>query len=210
MTKKRKAPGSTEPRLADFGREHYVSSKGLAAVLQKVSQDGLPGALSSTSVRRDIAKVASEVTPFGPIVYTKEVEEVTLGLQNPLAFMWSAARKSVGFRRFLTSCAKEGRLQLILYSDGITPGNEMRRIARKYEALYWSFKNFGQAVLSTDIAWFTALCVRSEMAHKITGQMSHVYKIVLQSLFGTSTGDRDLRSGVTLERNGKINGRGII
>ena len=70
------APGSSKtagPNLASFGRDAFVSARGLAAVLKKVRDEGLPEKSSRQAITRAKEQLASTDTPFGPLIFNVTV-----------------------------------------------------------------------------------------------------------------------------------------
>ena len=65
--------------------------------------------------------------------------------------------------------------RLILYSDGITPGDGFKvNNDRKADVIYFSIMEFGAAVLCHEDAWFMVIAKRSNQASKIGGGLSAI------------------------------------
>lgn len=96
---------------------------------------------------------------------------VYISIANPFAFLWKAVTDCDNFAKFFHSrmIAKpptpEAPWQIILYSDEVTPGNPLAtNNMRKFQAIYWSFLEFGVNALSREESWF---CVMTEYSHKV-------------------------------------------
>ena len=94
---------------------------------------------------------------------------------------------------------KGQRLKLVVYADEIVPGRELLSYNdKKVWAVYWSFLDFGPAVLANEDAWFTGLIVRScTIKNKIAGGMAQVFKVYMNMFFNLADGC-DFRKGVGL------------
>ena len=51
-------------------------------------------------------------------------------------------------------------LQVVLYSDEITPGQQIIANDRKRDSIYWSLANFGAELLCFEIMWFIVAAMR--------------------------------------------------
>ena len=81
----------------------------------------------------------------------------------------------------------------------MTPGEELIAYNdKKVWAVYWSFLDFGPAVLANEDAWFTGLIVRSStVKNKIAGGMGQLLKVYMNMFFNLEDGC-DFRKGVGL------------
>ena len=78
----------------------------------------------------------------------------------------------------------EAPWNLILYSDEVTPGNPLSPANhRKYQAIYWSFLEFGPPALSREEGWFTLLCEYSKTVNRAHAGLSQVFGEVLKLFF---------------------------
>ena len=94
---------------------------------------------------------------------------------------------------------KGQRLKLVVYFAEVTPGRELLPYNDKeIWAFYWSFLDFGPAVLANEDAWFTGLVVRScTIKNKVAGGMAQVFKVYMNMFFNLADGC-DFRKGVGL------------
>jgi hypothetical protein len=100
-----------------------------------------------------------------------------------------AARKP-GFARFLLerlrakSPGRDSPWRLIVYSDEVSPGNQLSHDnRRKLQCIYWSFFEFGPDALQHENAWFVLTAVRSQAIKALDGGMSHLVGALLQDVF---------------------------
>ena len=75
-------------------------------------------------------------------------------------------------------------LRVIIYSDEVTPGQQILGNDRKCQNIYWTLKNFGNHRLASEDLWFTVASLRTSECRKLEGGMSQVYKQVLKLFFG--------------------------
>ena len=80
---------------------------------------------------------------------------ISIALANPFAMLYAALDKSANMRALFQDrlavhpCSLERPWSIILYSDGVTPGNVLASTNnRKLECIYWSFAELGFVALS--------------------------------------------------------------
>ena len=192
-------------RLEDLKRSvPHVSGRALTAILHRVRAAGLPELTSRKNQQDARDTLAYKETPFGPMQRTADLvgadgRLIRLHVTNPHAILHQTAVQGGSFSTFLQHRLVErppSQLvpwHLILYSDGITPGDAFRTgNERKLEAVYFSLLELGMAALSQEDAWFTLVGKRSVEVAKVGGLMSQVIGTCLKQFF---TGPHDLRSG---------------
>lgn len=88
-------------------------------------------------------------------------------------------------------------LSLCLYSDEISPGNNLKRDKRRrVQAIYWSIKELGCARLCMESSWFIFTIVRSEtIAKRVAGGMSQLARECVRAFYAEGC---DFRLGVQL------------
>ena len=190
-------------RLSDFGRVSHVTARGLAAVLRQIQEEGLPDAVSRSSVARHRREDVQRQTDFGDLlqevpVVLKSGGEGTVWVQHPLAMLATVASE---FPEIAALMASMAMLEIVLYSDEITPGQQIKGNDRKCQTIYWSLINFGPELLCFESMWFTAAALRASQCKRIQGGMSQVYKLILRLFFG-GRGRHDLRNGIMLHLHG--------
>lgn len=80
----------------------------------------------------------------------------------------------------------EHKLDLVLYLDGITPGNVLRPDnRRKIWAFYCTFLNFGPQHLCREEVWLPLAVLRNSVEHDVIGRVScaarHLVNMLVQS-----------------------------
>jgi hypothetical protein len=95
-------------------------------------------------------------------------------------------------------CGFDTPWDLLLYSDEVVPGNQLSfNNLRKVWVLYFSFKQFGPAILSMEDAWFCVLAVRSHTVKQYSGGIAQVFGAIIRCMF---TGAHSLQhSGILLD-----------
>ena len=82
----------------------------------------------------------------------------------------------------------DGPLHLILYLDGVTPGNVLRPDnRRKIWSFYASFREFGWQRLCYEECWLPLAVLRSNMEHDITGRVSNAMRLLMGNLAPLAT-----------------------
>ena len=108
-------------RLSDFGRVSHVTARVLAAVLRQIQEEGLPDAVSRSSVARHRRQDVQRQTDFGDLlqevpVLLKSGREGTVWVQHPLAMLATVASE---FPEIAALLADTSTLDIVLYSDEI-------------------------------------------------------------------------------------------
>ena len=75
---------------------------------------------------------------------------VELCIQNPMAWLWVAVRESIVLREHVKRLARADVVDIVIYNDGVTPGNVLGHITRKFEAIYWSLLGLPPDLLAQD------------------------------------------------------------
>ena len=150
-------------RLSYFGRVFHVTPRGLAAVLRQVQEEGLPDAVSRSSVARHRRQDVQRQTDFGDLlqevlVSLKSERESTVWVQHPLAMLATVASE---FPEIAALMADTSTLDIVLYSDEITPGQQIHGNHSKCQTIYWSLINFGLELRCFESMWFTVAALRA-------------------------------------------------
>ena len=107
-----------------------------------------------------------KATHHGAIIQTIELvaKDGTLKpmhVANPFAVLYTAVSECTPFATFMYQrlkefpCSPERPWNVVMYSDEVTPGNPLATLnERKFQAVYWSFLEFGPSALSREEAWF--------------------------------------------------------
>ena len=85
--------------------------------------------------------------------------------------------------------------RLVLYSDEITPGNQLKQSNdRKVQAVYWTFAEIGRQGLGCEVMWFTLTSIRSKEVTRLGG-MSVLWRFLIDTFFSTHS----MREGLLLD-----------
>jgi hypothetical protein len=148
-------------RLNNFRRHiPHASASALSAMLEEVRATGLPDLMNRNHMREARDLETHLQTPYGTIHQHVRLpgvaprSSVYLEVQRPFAMLYAAAIADGGFSRFLLSRLRKTPpthvkpWRLILYSDGVTPGDGFKvHNMRKSEMVYYSFLELGACVL---------------------------------------------------------------
>ena len=200
-------------RLERFRRSvPHTSASALAAVLAEAKL-GLPELSRRQDLREARDFQLKSQTNYGPILRTLDMEgvdgsRVDLTIADPFALLYTAAHQCEGFSKLLWRrlrhhpCTHDHPWHVVIYSDEVVPGNQMSfHNQRKSWVLYWSFKEFGMAVLSSEDAWFCIAAERSDSVKMCGGGIAQVFGAVLKHMFA-SGGHTLQHSGILLDMCG--------
>jgi hypothetical protein len=185
-------------RLENFRRRlPHVSASALSAILTECTSDK-PDVFDRRAIREARDTTVSEDTPYGPILMTVPIEctdgtREDIYVANPFAMLYVAAKHCKGFAWLMhkTHASQPSTYDhpwsFALYSDEVVPGNQLSfNNKRKMWVLYYSFLQFGAAILSMEDAWFGVVAERSDRVKHYKGGIAQVFSAVLRLLF---TGD---------------------
>ena len=151
-------------RLVDIGRRKFVSTAGLADVLKDLRDNGMPTAISRSSIKRARDSEFDDcVTPYGPILKSQVIgtddsgEPCTFWMADSRSTMYYLISESPKLGDFIREKLREHPCsiikpwRIIIYNDEIAPGDQMlHHNRRKTQAFYYSFLEFGAIALSSD------------------------------------------------------------
>ena len=192
----------------------HVSASALSAIL-KSCQDA-PAMWERKDIRAARDATVNEVTPYGPVLSTNSIElsaidggaPIPVPIANPFAFLYVAFRDCVAFRQLVMDTARkhppsvDNPWHIVLYSDEVTPGNNLSYDnRRKNWVLYYSFLEFGSAILSRDEAWICVCSKRSSEVTRAVGGIAQVFRRIMRLFFNTEGHSFDL-SGISLVSDG--------
>jgi len=183
----------------------FMSQAALAAVCRYSREHGLPEITSARDVRGERNDMCLTMTPYGTIHRTLELKmdggDFTVEIQDPWAMLHHCLGASGWLSKLFLSRVQvyppspSNLWHLLLYSDEITPGNQIaHRHQRKTQSIYWSFLEFGP-YLGDERLWFTAALIRSSTVNQLPGAMSKL-KGELVKVFFPSTGPNMETSGI--------------
>ena len=196
--------GNKRIKLAHLGRDSYISSSALSKLLHELSTQELPDAYSTFTIGAAIKQVVYQETSFGPLVQDFEIpvpgqEPVRVYIQHPLGFLEVASKTSAEFKDLLsrTLDASRDRLNLVLYSDEVTPGNQLSTANfRRTQAMYWTLKDFPNNALCCEYCWFTICALRQSEVDRLPGGLSQLWRYVVKQFMGAPL-SHDLRNGIS-------------
>ncbi len=204
--------GTRQSTLVRFSRGSYASHRAIERLLRQVREEGIPDASSRASQWRARAAIAGQVGPFGPLVQDLVLphSDITYAVQHPMAMLHFCCgdEKYVGFVCLMRYALRnhppaDGPWHLVMYADEIGH-NPLGHDNRKCECIYWSFLEFGPAALQTEDAWFIVCVIRTKQIEKLSGFMSHMFKLLLKRyFFNSQNGHHFKNSGVRIVIEGK-------
>ena len=134
-------------------------------------------------------------TSFGPMLQTIKTvttdgSSLDLFVAHPWAVLDTCISKSKRLRKLideqlaLKPCTPDKPWNIILYSDEVTPGNtHSPQNDRKFQAVYWSFLEFGPWALSHEEYWFPLMTEYSSVVKGCSGGLSQVFASLLKLFF---------------------------
>ena len=168
----------------------FASVSACSAWINEIKRD--PSLLEGPSSRNHFKEarddlVLKHMSSFGPMLQTIKMTKadessMDLFVAHPWAVLDIAISKSERLRELMLKslarapCTADTPWHLILYSDEVTPGNVHAPLnKRKFQAVYWSFLEFGPAALSHEEFWFTIMTEFSFNVRACSGGMSQVF-----------------------------------
>lgn len=105
---------------------------------------------------------------------------------NPFALLFTLCNISQQFFHMLRNVAIGIKpLRIIIYLDGINPGNPLAPDPQKLlQAIYWTFAELPHWFLTRKDAWFCFSLVREIWAEELQGQISELARLILLVFFG--------------------------
>lgn len=191
-----------------------IGGRAAEKVLNFVKKHGLPDATGRKSSRRHRHDYISEATVYGPILKTLQVElddgsTLNTVAVSPFALLVRTVRECAPFRQLMREtleahpCTIGAPWGIIIYFDEVTPTDprNTKPDKRKLQCFYWTFREFGIALLSREECWFVATCTRSIVVHELEVGMCQLVKEVLSQLFFNRRAQHFALSGCTFELN---------
>ncbi len=106
---------------------------------------------------------------------------------NPFALLFVICNVSSQFFSMLkgvTGAAGTKALRIVLYLDGINPGNPLAPDPQRLlQAVYWTFLELPNWFLRRKDAWFCFSLVRELWAEQLPGKLSELAKLILRIFF---------------------------
>jgi len=160
--------------------------------------------LSRADLRGELHKHDSTTTPYGPLFKTMSLQTTSGGFLDvlflcPFAVLWLMGSKYVTFAGFV-GCWLVGKMcRLVLYCDGITPGNPLRPDhGRSLEAFYWTFMEWPNFFRNRGThGWFSFTFIEARLVEQVKGGLAAIAKAVLKQFYSPVSDHFDLsRTGV--------------
>ena len=150
-------------------------------------------------LQQALAEAAQTETPYGCLGSTFEIGGLTVPFVNPIALLWVLCHGTVHYMRFLSDCLRGSRGRIILYTDEVIPGNNLRPDhARGYSAFYWTIMEYPDWFRSRHCGWHDLFQVRTADVKEIVGGLSALTTHAMQ-LFWDPEGWDLQRLGLPLE-----------
>ena len=186
-------------KLNDFRRRlPHCSASALASVLADIQENGLPDGDISRVAMKDARNLQNNAhTRYGPILQSitlidKDNAEAVLYIAHPMALLVTIVSDCEKFASFFHRklrahpCSHDNPWNLVLYTDEVTPGNPLATMnKRKFQAIYWTFLEFGNAALSREEFWFILATEYSIRIKNLAAGMSQVIGELVKVFFPT-------------------------
>ena len=151
------------------------------------------------------------MTPHGPLTHPLVLPleaphgDTAITVCNPMAMLYEACLRCDGFAHVFRTAheanpsSPDGPWHIILYNDEIghnpfASGED----ERKCHGVYWTLLELGEAAIHSENAWFVVAAVRSSLVKHLSGNISHLDKLLLKRLFFDSEGGDEFRTGIEL------------
>ena len=198
-------------KLNHFRRKlPHISANALAAVVQAIKDEGPPElGHDRCNMRKARDEQCKSHGPFGPIlqhckVISKTGVEMNIPIAHPFALLHASMLASPSLQTLFGKklvehqCSPEHPWNLIIYSDEVTPGNVLStHNKRKFQAVYFSLLELGQAALSHEECWWCIMVEMSLVVNTVAATMSQVFGALIKKFFDKSGWDLST-SGVLL------------
>ena len=123
-------------------------------------------------------------------VIDKHGVPMNIPVANPFALLWKAVSYCVAFVVFLEKrplevpSSMERPWRLILYTDGVTPGDPLTPMNdREFQACYWSFVEMGANALSREESWFTVMTEFETVVSDVSAGLSQLFGGIIKLFF---------------------------
>ena len=162
--------------VQSVGKQTKASTMKMLSALQK--RGALDSNVCERQLRSDIQaaveSVGKTMTPYGPIIQQVKLDAPRLQhweICHPFAFLWYMTQHSAAFRKVMRHSTADGRkLRLVLYMDGLVPGNPFRQDkGRSIMCIYWCFVDWPAFMLNRTFAWPCLSILRESIMHSIPG-----------------------------------------
>jgi hypothetical protein len=177
--------------MQHLGRRRFVSQNALVELLREIRDSELPAHISRPTLKRARDKETAVTTRFGPTLSAFKIGGAEIHYLHPASFLQHCVDECQPFADFfkhvldsLPLSSPTSPLQLVVYSDEVSPGNQLKHDnRRKLQTIYWSIKEFGPAALSAEHFWFVLTTVRSHIVDGVEGGMGALMARCLQLFF---------------------------
>ena len=189
----------------------HISASSFVAVLKELQDDAFDESITRALVQQARDVTMNDDTPYGKILITLQLDCIDgssydMPIADPFAMLYSLIKNCHGFARLVARTLDrhpnsfDKPWRMVLYSDEVVPGNQMSfHNLRKVWVLYYSFMEFGMAILSMEDAWICIGNPKSDSVKKVQGGMAQVFGALLKHMFSSSTGHNMMHGGLFVE-----------
>jgi hypothetical protein len=172
--------------------KHAVANgQALRPLILTLSRQGDGSEPVSRSLKRgyELMKESSEIEGlYGKMTIELTVKAAKIEIVNPFLLLEHAAAKCRPFFLFIRRCvskARNGILNIVLYHDGVTPGNVHRADAgRQFVSFLWSMLEIPDHHRGRDrLRWFLAAYVEKKKMDEHNITVGHVFMALLRYYF---------------------------
>ena len=143
------------------------------------------------AIRDAVVSSAQTPTPYGPIVKEFVIGSRTLSAVCPMAALWLRCKTSSSFSKILLHTLQLSDfkpLHVVVYMDEYQPGNPLRiDSSRSTQAVYWTFVEFPDWLLTRVDGWFVFCATRSTLVSELPGSVSEFAAGILKQMFTSPT-----------------------
>ena len=147
-----------------------------------------------TCLKRKLTEMSTEHgnadTPYGKVIQSVKLDAPGLAYWeyvNPFAFLYYLSSLSHSFGAMMRSISGARPLNIVIYADGLVPGNPFRpEASRKLQCIYWCIAEWPQHVLHRSFAWPVFSIIKESIVHSIAGGLGRLMRTVLRIFFAVS------------------------
>eukprot|EP00933_Yihiella_yeosuensis_P004919 TRINITY_DN109326_c0_g1_i1.p1 TRINITY_DN109326_c0_g1~~TRINITY_DN109326_c0_g1_i1.p1 ORF type:complete len:703 (-),score=112.07 TRINITY_DN109326_c0_g1_i1:23-2131(-) len=175
-------------------RVAHVSAKAMSELLKEVEEHGLPELSGRKNIMEAAKTELAQHNSYGPLLKHVPAKLKSGGatkvlIVNPLSLLQAAFGQGGSYTELLMGVLhRQGDpftpLQLVCYSDEVTPGNALAASnARKEWIFYFSFLNYGALALSKEESWLPGFIARTDTVANLSGGISQMFVLALKEWF---------------------------
>ena len=158
-------------------------------------------------MKEAVVQMTDGFNSYGPLIQTLQSSRIDGGTEPfpvlNLASMLQGSFAQGGYWENLLTTLHRSRpssldapWQGILYCDEVHPGNQLSGSSRKIWAVYFSWLQLGQKLLTNESHWFTLMVLRTDQVQTFHAGIGQCVRLLLEFMFANEHGNP--QHGITL------------